>query len=52
MEEQECDEDGEKSMREKAHECPVPKPRGRIGEVLGFTIEEREEDDRGTRPVS
>lgn len=23
-------------MRKRAHECPVPKPRGVIGEVLGF----------------
>ena len=23
-------------LRKKAHECPVPKPGGRIGEMLGF----------------
>ncbi|KAI4109157.1 MAG: hypothetical protein LQ339_001963 [Xanthoria mediterranea] len=26
----------QKAMRKKAHECPVPKPGGRIGEMLGF----------------
>lgn len=26
-------------MRKKSHECPVPKPRGRLGEVLGFKKE-------------
>lgn len=25
------------AMRNKAHECPVPKPSGRIGHLLGFT---------------
>ncbi len=28
------------AMRRKSHECPVPKPRGIIGEVLGFKKEE------------
>lgn len=28
------------TMRKKSHECPVPKPRGFIGEVLGFRKEE------------
>lgn len=27
-------------MRKLSHECPVPKPRGRIGKVLGFKKEE------------
>lgn len=27
-------------MQKKSHECPVPKPRGFIGEVLGFKNEE------------
>lgn len=30
-------------MRKKAHECPVPKPPGIIGRVLGF----QGEDSRG-----
>ena len=24
------------AMRKRGHECPVPKPRGWVGEVLGF----------------
>lgn len=24
------------ALTKKAHECPVPKPSGRIGELLGF----------------
>ncbi|KAI4129692.1 MAG: hypothetical protein LQ341_006538 [Variospora aurantia] len=32
------------ALIKKAHECPVPKPRGRIGEMLGFVKEE------GTKP--
>ena len=27
-------------MRSTSHECPVPKPRGFIGEVLGFGNED------------
>ena len=27
------------AMRRKSHECPVPKPKGIIGEVLGFKKE-------------
>ena len=30
-----ADEEQE-GLRKKAHECPVPKPGGRIGEMLGF----------------
>ena len=29
------------ALRSKAHECPVPKPGGRIGEILGFAKQER-----------
>lgn len=28
------------AMRRKSHECPVPKPKGIIGQVLGFKKEE------------
>ena len=36
--------EGEKlAMRRSPHECPVPKPRGIIGEVLGFKKEETAE---------
>ena len=31
------------AMRRKSHECPVPKPRGIIGQVLGFKKEENAE---------
>ncbi|KAK4691989.1 cytochrome c oxidase assembly factor 2, partial [Lecanoromycetidae sp. Uapishka_2] len=30
-------------LRKKSHECPVPKPRGRIGEVLGFRNDQSSE---------
>lgn len=30
------------ALRRKAHECPVPKPGGRIGALLGFSKEEQE----------
>ena len=30
-------EDERRRMYAKAHECPVPKPGGRIGQLLGFT---------------
>ncbi|KAL8790058.1 MAG: hypothetical protein Q9213_000760 [Squamulea squamosa] len=26
----------EEALRRKAHECPVPKPGGRVGEIFGF----------------
>ena len=39
MEEQEA-------LRRKAHECPVPKPGGRIGEILGFPQKEEKESRR------
>ncbi len=32
-------------MRRKAHECPVPKPPGIIGRVLGF-----KDEDSGDEP--
>ena len=32
--------------RKKAHECPVPKPGGMIGEVLGFRRPKEEESTR------
>ncbi|KAL9001963.1 MAG: hypothetical protein Q9188_005087 [Gyalolechia gomerana] len=35
------------ALRSKAHECPVPKPSGRIGELLGFT---RREEDTWKQP--
>ena len=31
-------------MRKKAHECPVPKPPGVIGRVLGFKSEDSTEE--------
>ncbi|KAL8675677.1 MAG: hypothetical protein Q9224_007417 [Gallowayella concinna] len=31
----------QEALRRKAHECPVPKPGGRIGEILGFPEEEQ-----------
>ena len=36
-------------MRKKAHECPVPKPPGVIGRILGFNVEDKEEEER-SRP--
>ena len=36
-------EEAETVMRKKVHECPVPKPRGIIGEVLGFKKDEPNE---------
>ncbi|KAL6719055.1 hypothetical protein ACLMJK_003290 [Lecanora helva] len=33
-------EKAENMQRRKAHECPVPKPRGIIGDLLGFKTEE------------
>ncbi|KAI4227361.1 MAG: hypothetical protein L6R40_008215 [Gallowayella cf. fulva] len=30
----------QEALRRKAHECPVPKPGGRIGEILGFSGED------------
>ena len=32
-------------MRKKAHECPVPKPPGIIGRLLGFKSEEGTEEE-------
>ncbi|KAI4117751.1 MAG: hypothetical protein LQ345_002080 [Seirophora villosa] len=31
------------ALTKKAHECPVPKPGGRIGEMLGFMKDERKQ---------
>ncbi|KAL9008348.1 MAG: hypothetical protein Q9173_006518 [Seirophora scorigena] len=31
------------ALTKKAHECPVPKPGGRIGELLGFIKDERKQ---------
>lgn len=36
------DFDEGKMLARKAHECPVPKPGGVIGEVLGFRREDRD----------
>lgn len=35
-------------MKKQGHECPIPKPGGIVGEVLGF--ENRTERMRATRP--
>lgn len=40
-------EEEEAMMRKKAHECPVPKPAGIIGRVLGFEGEEGGEEQSG-----
>ena len=32
-------------MRKKAHECPVPKPPGIIGRLLGFKSEDSTEEE-------
>ena len=39
-------------MRKKAHECPVPKPPGVIGRILGFNVEDREEERPRPRVVT
>jgi len=44
LEQHQQDEDVLK--RKNPHECPVPKPRGLIGEVLGFTKEVEEKEPR------
>jgi len=36
-------EEEKELMRKKSHECPVPKPRGLVGGVLGFKKEETAE---------
>ena len=38
-------------MRKRAHECPVPKPPGIIGRVLGFNGEEGGEEQSRPRVV-
>ncbi|KAL8637638.1 MAG: hypothetical protein Q9228_005113 [Teloschistes exilis] len=35
------------AMRKKAHECPVPKPTGRVGELLGFA----KMPEHSTKPI-
>lgn len=37
-------EDHGEAMRKRAHECPIPKPRGLIGEVFGFKKQEVEQE--------
>ena len=45
------DEEGA-ALRKKAHECPMPKPKGIIGEALGFTRgQETEERPKTTVEV-
>lgn len=39
-------------MRKKAHECPVPKPPGIIGRVLGFKGEDSGEEESRPRVVT
>ena len=39
-------------MRKKAHECPVPKPPGIIGRVLGFKEEDSKEGLNRPRVVT
>ncbi|KAL8869311.1 MAG: hypothetical protein Q9174_004366 [Haloplaca sp. 1 TL-2023] len=36
--------DGE-ALRKKAHECPVPKPGGRVGALFGFSKERGQKDE-------
>ncbi len=37
-------EDHREAMRKRAHECPVPKPRGLIGELFGLKKHEEEQE--------
>ncbi len=47
MSEQQGETQEEEVLRKKSpHECPVPKPRGLIGEVLGF----KDAEERVSRP--
>lgn len=39
-------------MKKKAHACPVPKPPGVIGRILGFKSEDRKEDESSPRVVT
>lgn len=39
-------------MRKKAHECPVPKPPGIIGRLLGFKGEDSREEQPRPRIVT
>ena len=46
-------EEEKTSMRMKAHQCPVPKPNGIIGRVLGFKKEDSlEEEEPGPQVVT
>lgn len=45
-------EDERAIMRKKAHECPVPKPPGIIGRVLGFKNEDSKEEQSRPRVVT
>ena len=37
------------ALKKKGHECPVPKPRGWIGQMLGFTEEAPKKESRNLR---
>lgn len=39
-------EEEQLAMRKRAHECPIPKPKGAIGEILG--IQKRREEQEIT----
>lgn len=39
-------------MRKKAHECPVPKPPGIVGRLLGFKGEDSREEQPRPRVVT
>ena len=45
-------EEEKERMRKKAHECPVPKPPGVFGRILGFNVEDREEEQCRPRVVT
>ena len=45
-------EDEKVMMRKKAHECPVPKPPGIIGRVLGFEGQDSGEEQSRPRIVT
>ena len=37
-------------MRRKAHECPVPKPPGIVGRILGFKEAANQDQSKSTTP--
>ncbi|KAK3318456.1 hypothetical protein B0H66DRAFT_532958 [Apodospora peruviana] len=48
------DEDGAEALTSSKRECPVPKPKGVLGDLLGFTSKEKSSNDEGnvrSRPV-